>query len=56
MIKVALINGVLWTSVMLVIFYFANKPITIEIFAMIFVVFTILGAVKFYFKSKNSKE
>ncbi|MDT0559164.1 hypothetical protein RM697_10915 [Ichthyenterobacterium sp. W332] len=56
MLKAALSNGLIWTGIMFIIFYVAKKPITLEIFALIFFVFTALGAIKFYFKNKKLKE
>ena len=56
MIKAALINGAIWTIVMFIVFYIMKKPITLPYFAIIFVVFSLLGALKFYFRSKKQKE
>jgi hypothetical protein len=52
MLKAALINGIIWTTILFILFYFLNKPITLTYFAIIFVVFSLLGAVKFYVRSK----
>lgn len=56
MLKAALTNGIIWTAIMFVIFYFSNKPITIEIFALIFAVFSALGALKFYYRNKKQDD
>ncbi|WP_353779397.1 hypothetical protein [Winogradskyella sp. 3972H.M.0a.05] len=56
MLKAALTNGIIWTALMFGLFYFTNKPITIEIFALIFVVFSALGAIKFYYREKRKEE
>ena len=53
MLKAAIINGVIWTAIMYVIFYFAKKPITTELFIIIFIAFSALGAMKFYFRTKK---
>jgi len=56
MLKAALINGTIWTIVLFIIFYLMKKPITITYFAIIFVVFCLLGAVKFYARSKKKEK
>jgi hypothetical protein len=56
MLKAALINGIIWTTILFILFYFLNKPITLTYFAIIFVVFSILGAVKFYVRSKKKEK
>lgn len=56
MLKAALINGLIWTTILFILFYFLNKPITLTYFAIIFVVFSLLGAVKFYVRSKKKEK
>lgn len=56
MLKAALINGTIWTLVLLIIFLIMNKPITTTYFGIIFTVFSLLGALKFYVRSKKQKE
>ncbi len=56
MLKAALINGTIWTIILFIIFYFMNKPITMTYFGIIFIVFSLLGAVKFYVRSKKQKK
>lgn len=56
MIKAAVLNGVIWTIIMFIVFYIMKKPITLPYFTIIFVVFSLLGAIKFYFRSKKKKE
>jgi hypothetical protein len=56
MLKAALINGIIWTTILFILFYFLNKPITLTYFAIIFVVFSLLGAVKFYVRSKKKEK
>lgn len=56
MLKAALINGTIWTIVLFIIFYFMKKPITVPYFIIIFVVFSVLGAVKFYARSKKQNK
>jgi len=56
MLKAALINGTIWTIVLFIIFFIMKKPITAPYFAIIFVVFSLLGAVKFYVRSKKQNK
>ena len=56
MLKAALINGTIWTLVLLIIFLIMKKPITTTYFGIIFTVFSLLGALKFYIRSKKQKE
>ena len=56
MLKAALINGTFWTMILFIIFLIMNKPITYTYFGIIFTVFCLLGALKFYVKSKKQKE
>jgi len=55
MLKAALINGLIWTFVLFIIFYIMNKPIITEYFIIIFAVFCLLGAVKFYVRSRKKQ-
>ena len=53
MIKAALINGVLWTAALTLLFYFTHKAININNIILIFLLFSVLGAFKYYVKSKR---
>jgi len=55
MLKAALVNGIIWTAIMFVLFYITEKPVEIIYFIIIFVTFSGIGAAKYYIKFIRKK-